>query len=418
MEKLDEEEEAGRYKMKKIFEQNEKLLFGLDKLEPSLEIRKNPQLLKDLTLVEKEVLNKLLHYTLKHSKVFPSHKRLAGHVGCSVSGVKKALNKLKKLQLIDWLTQKEQGHWSTCLYRVAPFLLKSKTIRKVSHIFKALQLALLLLGIANIPKTALARRVATQKYQGDIRNSYIKRGPYRNELLIERRVAKHQGVFKKKFLEKKDSLLYSKESIKMSRESTIHPIVEEVATLFNWNTPQKIKLCIFSEETLKYAYEQLKECGKLRDPFCWYFMVCLNYCKENNLTPDWSFSSLLFEKHNISTDERKGISQTLKKYFDIQLALRNKRQIQSLKKSHEVAKRFRRTSNTNWFKPKVAVLKRDEHSKNYGFSCYDLYKPPQECEIDYDKEKEKFSGWKDSAAGREALQKLGLVDFDPYTQCK
>jgi len=77
---------------------------------------------------------------------------------------------------------------------------------------------------------------------------------------------------------------------KKEREAVnAHPVSEGIrrCTMLNLSKWGQIKLSAFPDEAIDFAYQQLKHANP-RDPFAWFISLCLQYCKDNKIAPNWN----------------------------------------------------------------------------------------------------------------------------------
>ena len=62
----------------------------------------------------------------------------------------------------------------------------------------------------------------------------------------------------------------------------------------------QIKLSAFPDEVIEHCTEVLKRNKtKLNNPYLWFFKHCNEYCKRNNIEPDWRKMNFLAESYSM-----------------------------------------------------------------------------------------------------------------------
>jgi hypothetical protein len=72
----------------------------------------------------------------------------------------------------------------------------------------------------------------------------------------------------------------------LTQDAAIPPWIDHIKSL-NLTQWGKIRLSAFPEAAIRYAEKEMKGAKGLREPFSWYFSVCLKYCKQANLKLEW-----------------------------------------------------------------------------------------------------------------------------------
>lgn len=87
---------------------------------------------------------------------------------------------------------------------------------------------------------------------------------------------------------------------KKERAMNDNPIRESIrnCTVLNLSKWGQIKLMAYPDEAIQYAYKALQSANP-RDPFKWFVSVCLTYCKDNKMAPDWNVMLNLSREHSI-----------------------------------------------------------------------------------------------------------------------
>jgi len=91
------------------------------------------------------------------------------------------------------------------------------------------------------------------------------------------------------------------------------PIRQSVCnlTMLNLSKWGQIKLSAYPDQALDYAYSQLKFTNP-RDPFKWFVSLCMRYCQENKMAPDWSGMLTLSRELNMPDNAAMTLGPLLK----------------------------------------------------------------------------------------------------------
>jgi hypothetical protein len=84
-------------------------------------------------------------------------------------------------------------------------------------------------------------------------------------------------------------------------DKPISPTLQELKCL-NLTKSGQIRLTPFPDEAILDAASSMKHAKNVRDPFNWFFKLCLEYCHRNEIAPDWPYMHTLIEKYKIKPD--------------------------------------------------------------------------------------------------------------------
>lgn len=109
-------------------------------------------------------------------------------------------------------------------------------------------------------------------------------------------------------------LLFKKEKRTMQADNTsTNPVRESIRnlTMLNLSKWGQIKLMAYPDQAIAHAYKELQHANP-RDPFKWFVSLCLKYCKENQLAPDWTGMLTLSRTQNMPDDAPMTLGPLLK----------------------------------------------------------------------------------------------------------
>ncbi len=87
---------------------------------------------------------------------------------------------------------------------------------------------------------------------------------------------------------------------KEERVMNENPVKESIrnCSMLNLSKWGQLKLMAFPDEAIEYAYKALNSANP-RDPFKWFVSLCLTYCKQNSIAPDWNIMLNLCREHGM-----------------------------------------------------------------------------------------------------------------------
>lgn len=92
-----------------------------------------------------------------------------------------------------------------------------------------------------------------------------------------------------------------------------NPVREAIrnCTMLNLSKWGQLKLMAFPDEAIQYAYKALASANP-RDPFKWFISLCLTYCKQNSIAPDWNTMLNLCREHGMPDNAPMTLGPLLK----------------------------------------------------------------------------------------------------------
>jgi len=227
--------------------------------------------IKALPLLEQKVLNHFFSLSSNYKSIYPSQTKIANKLGISREWCNKIIRKLiKKGYFVS-----NYRHMRSCEYLLAPFFFDVSVRAQLASLFKAsLWFPLILLTVCQLSLATQKNSCNESQFTGlKLRKVYI----YNNTLLFkpskrERRTNYH-------FYENSEpiSLLQQQEELRIAKEK-IGLTKKGIA-----------KLSVFNADTLNYANRvNLKH---FKNPFDYFFRVCLQYAEQNGYIPNWSLGA-------------------------------------------------------------------------------------------------------------------------------
>lgn len=250
----------------------EKQIWSKENPIPKNIVMDNPELFfrTDMTVSAVKLFDYLCFMDKKYPVIWVKQSTMAEHLGISRQYVNKLLRAFEELGLITT----NYRHMHSSLYKISSYF-KNPFIRsRLSHILPSLK--------------SLSIILLTQCFQGLLSNNnyntYTQLKSNRSTVVISPNRKVGRQVSQKPILDQVANAIYDKSPISIA----IREI--KVVKLTKWG---QIKLSAFPEEAIKHAESKMEYFPKARDPFNLFFKICLEYCKEEQINPNWQLVSKL-----------------------------------------------------------------------------------------------------------------------------
>ncbi len=244
------------------------------------------------------ILDNLLRLCNISHEIYPTQQYLANKCGISRMQCSRALKKLVKDGLISkrqCFRKTDEGIKQTsCLYTISPFFSNPFMRSRLSHIFKAFK-ALALASLFSVITTPIS--LNTQKYNFYKRKScqseYVT--PYiKGKLGVIYNNNTYSTICKSvRSMNKNKAQGSGNLSQNIFGKDGISPIIKKLKDVVPFTKWAQIKLSAFPDEAIEYTVNKLKYAKSIREPFNWFIGMCLNYCSDNDIKPDWHRVELL-----------------------------------------------------------------------------------------------------------------------------
>lgn len=284
--------------------------------------------IKDLTPTERRTLNNLLYLSNTCEVIGPSqNKWLAKKAGTRRETVNRAISKITKLGFII----KKRNYNRACYYRINPFFFADDIRKLLAPYLPALSylpLVLLTLAYNTIsasqdyitlktlnPKSFSFLReylyTSCRKRDLQLRDSQSKYGIWddrrqknknfgKSSKFSNRSNAPFNGV-NATFNRSSASMEQFKQDFSECKDSPIPEYIRAIKglKLTKWG---QIKLSAFPRGAVLHLDRKITSTKALRDPFGYAYRICLEWCKENNIQPDFKWANRLLEQYAMPTD--------------------------------------------------------------------------------------------------------------------
>lgn len=228
--------------------------------------------IEQLTEVERAVFDAILLLSKEYKSLYTSQKFIADKVGITREHCNRTLRKLKAIGLIN----SEYRHRNTCIYKVSPMVFIDGMKHILMKYFKVLRSFVVFLPISLL-------------FSGSIT-------PVNTGLICINNTVIKGGM-------------------KMQEENPIPVAVREIKSL-KLSRAGQIKLSGMPAAAIEHVEKQMQYAKNIRDPFSWFFKLCMDYCVREELSIDWAYVDVLKAKYAIKDDARTLLSQDIHRQRD------------------------------------------------------------------------------------------------------
>lgn len=259
------------------------------------------------------VLNAILHYSNCYNELFPSQESIAARAKCS----RQYVNMVLKEFAIQGILVKVYRKMESCIYKLNPLFYLKRLREKLKDLFPAFRwvprklLIPFLLYNSIWSGAQILFKIIDLTLSLKRREIYI----YPSCLSVKHGSVRARGADgqggDKKWRENLQSVRKMKPKRRTSMEqftqiaypdSPIPPYIREVTEipLSKWG---QMKLTCFPADAVSYARGKIALFKKARNPFGYFFASALEYCKSNDIRPDWGWMETLCQKYGITEDK-------------------------------------------------------------------------------------------------------------------
>ena len=255
--------------------------------------------LKLLTPSHLRVMDAFVYYDNKHGNIFPGQQEIANIAGISYNHCNK---KIKELITWGFIEKETRGYRKSLQYYLNP-MFKDKSIRaRLSKYIPSLRWVPLITLMA--VSLLLSNNKVQLEYNEPIRERNIFIYPY--PTVIDSYTVKASqtyglGLNKNLQKEKKNGFnmnAFEKKNIleqiaNKKYENVVPSYIKELKNL-NLTKWGQIRLSVFPEQAIKFANDCLKTTA-VQCKFSFMIKLCMDYCRKNDIRPDWKWQNKLFE---------------------------------------------------------------------------------------------------------------------------
>ena len=218
---------------------------------------------RNRTETERKIIEQFIRLSYKYKNIYLRQDTLASYLKIS----RQHCNRLIKWMKDCGLLVVEYRHMLSCHYKLSSFFFNSSIQSRLKHIFRPLRA--LSLGLLTVFSSDV-----TQCFKKLIKNLI--------NPIVQRSAESEMKQFNQTY----------------HGDKPVSVAIRELKVI-NLTRAGQIKLSPFPDEAILEAANAFKFAKKVRDPFSWFYKLCFDYCKRNDIDPDWAFMHQLIEKYKI-----------------------------------------------------------------------------------------------------------------------
>ena len=250
-----------------------------------------------------ELVNYLIRSSNLYELVMPSRETIAQAVGCSLSTVGNHLRDLKRIGLIE--INKEGRHRRSSIYKVNVLLFKYVNVFKDK--FRALKKIIHL--TIKYPKFSAIQRCIKRAFSSDVLTKFLGKiyPPLRRTLKSLKKKSIYILTRERETVlsraERRDlglKIKFRRGRSSMDSKMTISLALKDVTKRLKLTKWGQIKLICFPEEAIRHALQYYTS----KTSFNTFFFKASDYCKDNNIEPDWVFYYEMAKKYDMPKEPK------------------------------------------------------------------------------------------------------------------
>lgn len=246
-----------------------------------------------------EIVNYFIRSTDRYEHVYPSVKTIAREVGCHERTVHNHLPILEKIGILKHTY--EHRHSSTYQLNVLLFTYINLFKEKFKALKRVIHLSI------RYPKVSAILRCIKRAFRIDSLTQFLGSicRPLRKtltslkkstvSLLTREREVVLSGEERKTF-----GLKIKVRRRRDMEQVQITPMLQKVTKRLSLSKAGQLKLILFPDQALEYALQKLTPTTSFNS----FFIKAMDYCKDNNLEPDWAYHYEMMKKYNIPKDAK------------------------------------------------------------------------------------------------------------------
>lgn len=362
---------------------------------------RNPEkYIRQLSYGKRCVLDALIHGSNIYNAIMYSQQTIADRAGVSLRTVNGAVREFEEHGVI----RKHYYHRQTCTYEMNPFLYEFQLRYRLRDIITSFswlpRILLVMFALCND-----IQKLKCKKYKDDYcvplsyeRKVYL----YTNRPFLSRdsitraRVGDGGDFLQKNGKTFKKGVIMEQFKQQLYPDSPVPPYIRAISEikLTKWG---QIRLTAFPERAVDAARKKIRYFGKAKDPFAFFFKACLDFCKDENIVPDWKWCDALAISHNVPANAPMLLLSTPSTQKEIRPAIIQNPVIMKDPCKHGMAlcNQCRFATNPVFEETKESVLEQEEIQQPP--TLFDVFHELHEWEEAYDrgdyKEFEKITGF-------------------------
>lgn len=247
----------------------EKQIWSKENPIPCKDVQDNLEsFFRNLTESQKLVFDYLNFLSNHNQVVYVSQSGIAKHAGIGRQYCNRIIRGFEELGLIST----NYRHMKTSLYKISNFFANPLIRSRLCHIIKSFRkLPLILLWTQSL--LGLLGYNNNYKYHTQTKS-------YRSREFVKNlsRSKNCRGC--------------------MNNEYPISPVIRDIKIL-NLTRWGQIKLSAFPDDAIKEAISRMEYFKSAKDPFALFMKICLEYCKTENISPNWDWYYKLSKVYNM-----------------------------------------------------------------------------------------------------------------------
>lgn len=291
----------GYYKARRTFDN----FHGVD-IQPNEQFKKNPHAyIQSLTKSETKILDAMLYGASVFTTHYQSKNSIAAIVGCSEKTVERALNKFQSSGLLA----RNYRHFNSNQYKISSWFRNPFNKLLISNVLK---------NIKMLPIALLCIAAATQSIEQNVAQHKIenKNNNYIYKPSVIERVTLTRARARDGFLKKENTFGMKHFIRKIDNPSMpVSPAVLKLKGVLPLSKWGQLKLTAFPDAAIGYARGNLKSLQSLKDPFAYFISLCLKYCKEKHIKPDFKWYDQIKAQLNIPQNPIFLLSMSDNRYY-------------------------------------------------------------------------------------------------------
>lgn len=219
---------------------------------------------KNLTNTKRSLIEQFIRLSYKYKHVYLRQDTLGSLLQISREHCNKLIRWMKDCGLLVV----EYRHKLSCHYTLSSFFFNASIQSRLKHIFRSLRA--LSLGLLTTFSSEFTQRV--KKLIKNLINPIVKHPTDESSMQFNQT---YHG------------------------DKPVSVAIRELKVL-NLTRAGQIKLSVFPDEAILEAANAMKYAKNVKEPYNWFYKLCFEYCRRNDIDPDWAFMHQLIEKYKIS----------------------------------------------------------------------------------------------------------------------
>ncbi len=219
---------------------------------------------RNRTKTERKLIEELIRLSYKYKHVYLRQDTLAAMLKISRQHCNRLLGWMRECGLLV----SEYRHKLSCHYKLSSFFFNPAIQSRLKHIFRPLRA--LSLGLL-------------KSFSSDVTQVFKKLIKNLINPIVQRPAEESSMQFTQTY----------------HGDKPVSVAIRELKVI-NLTRAGQIKLSPFPDEAILDAANAFTYAKNVKEPFNWFYKLCFDYCKRNDIDPDWSFMHELVDKYKVS----------------------------------------------------------------------------------------------------------------------